>query len=132
MEVDQAAYVSALLGVYERNDVSLVRDLYLWAYNRSSQQYTAIQQAMGEPNTLRLHYREKIREVVRSIILERVEGKLIVEKINNALEANDVPVSDRNELFNLIETEMISLHEGNVARFGIRPSEFQTWRSLQQ
>lgn len=130
-DVDKAAYVRALLGVYERNDISLIRDLYIWAYIRSSQRYTAVQQSMGEPNLLKLRYREPIREIVKSIILEPVVGAAIVRKIRDLIEANNIPQDDRVELFSLIETEIISLHDGNVARFRVRPSEFQAWKELQ-
>jgi hypothetical protein len=131
MEVDPTAYVSALLGVYERNDVSLIRDLYIWAYNRSSQRYTAIQQAMGEPNLLKLRYRSTIQEIVRTIILEKVAGSDVVQKIRDLIEANSIVEADRAELFNLIETEIISLHNGNIARFKVRPSEYQAWKLLE-
>jgi Fic family protein len=130
-EVDKAAYVSALLGVYERNDISLIRDLYLWAYNRSSRAYTAIQQSMGEPNLLKLRYRESIQAIVRTIIVEKVPGSEVVQKIHDLIEENNIPEDDRPALFNLIETEIISLHEGSVARFRVRPSEYQAWKMLE-
>lgn len=130
-DVDQAAYVSALLGVYEKNDVSLIRDLYLWAYNRSSQRYTAVQQSLGEPNLLKLKFREPIQEIVRSIIHEKVAGQQVVQKIRDVIEAQNIPDEDRDALLNLIETEIISLHDGNVARYRVRPSEFQEWKDLQ-
>jgi Fic family protein len=130
-DVDQATYVSALLGVYEKNDVSLILDLYLWAYNRSSQRYTAIQQAMGEPNLLKLRYREAIHEIVRTIILEKVSGAQLVPKIHELIQVSKIPEADRPPVFNLVETEIISLHAGNAARFKVRPSEFEAWKTLQ-
>jgi len=36
-----------------------------------------------------------------------------------------------SELFKVIESEIISFHDGNIARFKIRPSEFQAWQQLQ-
>ena len=130
-EVDNGAYVSALLAVYEKNDISLIRDLYLWAYDRSSRAYTAIQQSMGEPNLLKLRYREPIHEIVRSIIVDRVPGNDVVSKIRELIEAHDIPESDREDLFRAIETEMVSLHDGNVARYKVRPSEFAAWKELE-
>ena len=130
-EVDERAYVSAILGVYERNDISLISDLYIWAYNRSSQRYTAVQQSMGEPNLLKLQYREIIHGIVSSIIIERIAGGEVVRKIREMVEESDVPEVDRAAVFSLIETEIVSLHEGNVARFRVRPSEFQAWKALQ-
>ncbi|MEP7147764.1 MAG: Fic family protein [Acidobacteriota bacterium] len=130
-DVDKAAYVSALLSVYEKNDVSLIRDLYIWAYKRSSQKYTAVQQSLGEPNLLKLKYRESIREIVRSIILEKVAGEQVVKKIRELIKKQNLPETEHDALFNLIEMEIISLHDGNAARFKVRPSEFQTWKELQ-
>ena len=130
-DVNQDAYIKALLGVYEKNDISLLRDLYVWAYTRSSQRYSAIQQAMGEPNLLKLKYRTVIQDIVRSIILEKIEGAQVVHKIQNLIDAKNPPEADRTELFKAIETEIMSLHDGNIARFKIRPSEYQAWKVLQ-
>jgi hypothetical protein len=125
------AYVKALLGVYEKNDVSLIRDLYIWAYTRSSQRYSAIQQAMGEPNLLKLKYRIVIQEIVRTVVLEKIEGSQVVHRLQNLIQAQKLPEADQSELFKVIEIELMSLHDGNIARFKIRPSEFQAWRELQ-
>jgi Fic family protein len=130
-DVNQEAYVKALLGVYEKNDISLLRDLYVWAYTRSSQRYSAIQQAMGEPNLLKLKYRTVIQEIVRSIILEKVEGAQIVAKIQSLVQAQNLAEPDKSELFKVIETEILSLHDGNIARFKVRPSQYQEWKELQ-
>lgn len=131
IEVNQQAYVNALLGVYEKNDISLITELYIWAYHRSSQKYTAIQQALGVPNLLKLRYREAIHDIVRTIIIERIAGGQVVQKIKNLIEKGNISESDRPILFNLIENEIISLHDGNVVRFRVRPSEFQAWKELQ-
>ncbi len=130
-EVDKSAYVSALLGVYERNDISLIRDLYLWAYDRSSRAYTAVQQSMGAPNLLKLRYRDAIQAIVRLIIVEKVPGSEVVRKIQELIEESNIPEADRPAVFNLIEIEIVSLHDGSVARFKVRPSEFQAWKVLQ-
>ncbi len=130
-DVDQGAYVKSLLVVYEKTDISLIRDLYLWAYHRSSQRYTAIQQAMGEPNLLKLRYRTAIQEIVRSIILEKVPGERVVKEIRNLVQSHNIPEAEREDVFNLVENEFINLHDGNVARFKVRPSEFEAWKLLQ-
>ncbi|HCA57976.1 MAG TPA: hypothetical protein DEP46_08355 [Blastocatellia bacterium] len=130
-DVDQGTYVKALLGVYENTDVSLMRDLFVWAYNRSAQRYSAIQQAMGEPNLLKLRYRAAIHDIVRTIILEKVPGNHVVERIRDLMAGKDIPEDAGEDLFSLIEMEIISLHEGNAARYKVRPSEFEAWKSLQ-
>jgi hypothetical protein len=130
-DVDQETYVKALLGIYEKTDVSLLRDLYMWAYERSSRRYSAIQQTMGEPNLLKLKYRATIHDIIRTVILERIAGPQVVGRVRNLIEAQNLPEADANEVFRIIETEFLNLHDGNIARFRVRPSEFQAWQSLQ-
>jgi Fic family protein len=130
-DVDPGAYVSSLLGVYEKNDITLIRDLYVWAYQRSSQRYSAIQQAMGEPNFLKLRYRTEIQDIIRAVIIEKVAGPRVVSRIQDLMKTHGFPEADAKELFKLIEIEILSLHDGNIARFKIRPSEFKEWQSLQ-
>ena len=130
-DVDQVAYVKSLIGIYERNDVSLLRDLYIWAYERSSQKYSAIQQSMGEPNLLKMKYRTVIHDIIHGIVLEKIPGAHLVFYIQNDLEKHNLPVEDARELFKLIEEEIAALHDGNIARYKIQPSEFETWKKLQ-
>ncbi|MGK5086553.1 Fic family protein [Bdellovibrionota bacterium FG-2] len=135
MDVDRDAYIKALLGIYEKNDQSLLRDVYIWAYKRSSQRYSAIQQAMGEPNLLKLKYRTVIQDIIRTIVLERVAGPEVVSKIRSLLksqqEAQNLPAAHATQLFEVLETEILSLHDGNIARFKLKPSEFQAWKNVQ-
>ena len=129
VDVDKEAYAMSLIGIYERNDISLFRDLYMWAYQRSSQKYSAIQQALGEPNLLKLRYRNTIQEIVRTIILEKVDGREVVTQIHNLITSRHIPAADAAQVFGIIELEIASLHDGNIARFKIRPSEYLAWKA---
>ena len=129
VDVDRETYVMSLLGIYERSDVSLFRDLYLWAYQRSAQKYSAIQHAIGEPDLLKLKYRNAIHEIVRTIILEQVAGRKVVARIKDLIASRHVPALDAEQIFGVIELEIASLHDGNIARFKIRPSEYLAWKA---
>jgi hypothetical protein len=131
IDVEQHAYANALLGVYEKNNISLLRDLYRWAYQRSSLRYSAIQQSLGAPNLLKLKYRNVIHDIIRTIILEKVEGRQVVPQIRKLIEAQSLSETDASWLFEAIETEILSLHEGNIASYKVRPSEFQAWQQIQ-
>lgn len=130
-DIDRHAYVTSLLGIYEKNDLSLFKDIFVWAYKRSAQKYSAIQQAMGEPNLLKLTYRDVIRDVIRTIILDKVIGSEVVERIRKAIKSHNIPAGDGLELFQVIEGEVLNLHEGNIARYKVKPSEYQAWKVLQ-
>lgn len=126
-DIDQKDYAPSLLGIYEKNDPSLLRELYVWAYKRSAERYSALQQAMGEPNLLKIKYRDIIQKIIRTIILKKVSGSRIVTTIKNLLAREKIIEPEFTQLFQIIEREIVNLHDGNIARFKIRPSEFQQW-----
>jgi hypothetical protein len=35
---------------------------------------------------------------------------------------------DRTRFVEVVETEIMSLHEGNIARYRLRPAEYRAWR----
>lgn len=129
IDVPERAYSRAILGVYELNRVELLRDLYLWAYERSTQEYLAIKQDLAEPEPLRLAYRDVIREIVRAVVtspdsdpLDAMQS-LLSERVNEC---------DRANVEAIIIDELRRLHEGVLARYGLRPSEFAAWKQAQQ
>ena len=44
--------------------------------------------------------------------------------------AENVPQEDQARFIEVVETELMSLHEGNIARYRLRPAEYQTWRQV--
>lgn len=128
IDVPQQAYVDALLGVYELNRIELLRDVFLSAYERSCQQYVAVQQQLVPPDTFRLRYRNELAEAVRVI----VRGGLAVseEVIRGVMPAKVAP-EDQAHFGSLVRTEFQTIHAGNVVRFGLRPLEFEAWQEGQ-
>lgn len=127
-DIDPQAYVKSLLGVYEENDVSLLRDLYIWAYKRASQKYSAIQQSFGGPDPLKMKNRSLIQNIIQAVILEKTPSFQVVKKIQYLLEAQELSVGDREDLFKLIELELANLHDGNIARYKISHGQFEEWQ----
>jgi hypothetical protein len=41
-----------------------------------------------------------------------------------------VAAEDRERFRDIAENELLSLHEGNYARYRIRPAEFEAWRHV--
>ncbi|TXT37280.1 MAG: filamentation induced by cAMP protein fic [Comamonadaceae bacterium] len=127
LDVPEAAYSAATLGVYELTRVELLRDLYVWAYERSTQEYQAIQQDLAEPDPLRLAYRDLIKQTVRQVVQQPQAETLKV--IEQALEP--VPQADRVDVHALLVQELQRLHEGVLARYGLQPSELVAWKEVQ-
>ncbi|WP_332775680.1 Fic family protein [Polaromonas sp.] len=128
LDVPEQAYSRATLGLYELTRVELLRDLYVWAYERSTQEYLAIKQELAEPDPTRLAWRDVIKQTIRDVVTHPKEDALTV--IQGAVVAH-VPDADRANVQALIVQELRRLHEGVLARYGLRPSEFTAWKVWQ-
>lgn len=128
-EVPGDLYTRATLGVYERNDITLLRDVFLWAYQRSAARYAAVRQSMGEPDPFRLRYREQLRDVVRDVVLGAMSRRATrAHLVTTSREF--IPTADQDQFAEVAETELLGLHEGNFARYLVRPSEFAAWQQI--
>jgi len=127
LDVPEQAYSRATLGVYEMTRVELLRDLYVWAYERSTQEYLAIKQNLAEPDPLRLTWRDFIKQTIYIVVTNPEQDPFA--SIQRAVK-EQVPVADQPELQALIVDELRRLHEGVLARYGLRPSEYTAWRAV--
>ncbi|NDR55441.1 Fic family protein [Aliiruegeria sabulilitoris] len=128
-DVPQRAYTEAILGIYELNETALLKDIFLWAYERSAAQYAAIRQSLGEPDPFRLKYRSELKDVVATIIRGGA-GRQEVGAAISRLSAELIPADDRAAFAAIVEDELLGLHEGNFARYQLRPSEFRAWQEV--
>ena len=124
IDVPQQAYVDAMIGVYELNRIELLRDVFVWAYERSCQQYVALKQNLVPPDIFRLRYRQALTEVVVAIVRsdEAATDATVRSRIPKA-----VTDTDKDHFIGLALVEFQTLHTGNVVRYGIRPLEFAAW-----
>jgi Fic family protein len=125
LDVPEQAYSRATLGVYEMTRVELLRDLYVWAYERSTQEYLAIKQDLAEPDPLRLAWRDVIKQTIREVITQ--PGLDPLSCVQRAV-AERVSQGERAAVQALIVEELRRLHEGVLARYGLRPSEYTAWK----
>ncbi|MCP4981742.1 MAG: Fic family protein, partial [Gammaproteobacteria bacterium] len=127
VDVPERAYIDGLLGVYEKNRIELLRDVFVWAYQRSCARYSAVRQSLGEPDPFRLHYRSLVAEAVAAVVRGGLDKKAATALFRQRA-AEEVPAGDRARFIEIVETEIMSLHEGNIARYRLRPAEYQAWR----
>jgi fido (protein-threonine AMPylation protein) len=125
IDVPERAYVDAMLGVYELNRIELLRDVFVWAYERSCQQYLAVRRELVPPDTFRLRYRTALSEAVKAIILQFQSPTR--ETVTAAIPPS-VAEEDHDKFVKLVLEEFENLCEGNAIRFGIRPLEFAAWQ----
>ncbi|XCN75262.1 MAG: Fic family protein [Candidatus Electrothrix aestuarii] len=125
IDVPEQAYIDGTLGVYEFNQIDLLRDVFTWAYERSCQRYLAVTQTMVEPDPLRIQYREALIQAVQLVVREqnRVNSEHIQQLIDEL-----VLEKDKESFKAMLADNVERLHEGNVARYRLKLSEFQEWK----
>lgn len=128
VDVPARAYIDGTLGVYELNRIELLRDVFVWAYERSCARYAAVRQSLGEPDPFRLRYRVPLAEAVAEIVTGGMDKKTAAGFIKRRA-AEGIPREDQARFIEVVETAVMHLHEGNIARYRLRPSHYQKWKA---
>jgi len=124
VDVPERSYIEGLIGVYELNKIELLRDVFVWAYERSCQRYLAITKTLAQPDPLKIRYREEIIEAVQTVVKGLLPpSKQLLMDISEKL----VPKKDREAFVEIVSEALLKLHEGSVMRYHLRRSEFVDW-----
>ena len=99
-----------------------------WAYERSCARYSVLRQSLGEPDPFRLRHRALIVETIGAVVEGGMDQKAAARHLRRrATEA--LPAEDAERFVEIVETDLLDLHEGNIARAGLSPREFQAWKA---
>lgn len=127
VDVPDNLYVNGIKAIYELNEIDLLKDVFLWACERSASRYAVIRQSLGDPDPFRLKYRNDIRDLISKIIRNGINSKDTSKLIKE--ESESLPPEARTQFVEAVETEILSLHEGNFARYRVSPNEFEAWKA---
>jgi len=124
IDVPERAYVEGTLGVYELRKVDLLRDVFVWAYERSCQRYLAITQVMAKPDALKMKYREALIQAVQEVVIGKLKPeKELFEKVASKM----VNGKDLEVFTHMLAQALSQLHEGNIARYRLRRKQYLAW-----
>jgi Fic family protein len=127
VDVPESLYTQGTLAVYELRDVSILRDVFAWAYERSCQQFKVLREALGDPDPIRLRYRTPLREVVRLVVQT---GRWVDQAgLLELARTHAVPSSDQATFVHQVRLDLLDLRPAVLARYQIRPSEFERWHA---
>lgn len=127
IDVPEQTYINGLLGIYELNRIELLSDVFIWAYERSCSRYSATRQTLGDPDPLRIRYRDLRKEIVSLIVCEGLNKKSAINLIKKKAK-EFVLKNDQMRFIESVETELMGLHKGNIARYRLCPSEYDAWQ----
>lgn len=97
------------------------------AQNLLAERYLAVRQSLGEPDPFRQRYRQGLRQLEGDVVRGRLDRKDAAAFISDWINKN-VTEGERHTFREMVESDLLGLHEGNFARLQIRPSEFKAWQ----
>ena len=86
-----------------------------------------MRQSLGEPDLFLLRYRALVTDAVSKIVDRGMDKKVATAFIRRRTSEN-VPQEDQARFIEVVETAVMNLHEGNIARYRLRPSQYQRWK----
>jgi hypothetical protein len=125
VDVPERAYIDGTLGIYELNHVELLRDVFVWAYERSCQRYLAVKQSLPEPDPFRLKFRPELTEAVAGVVRMRQPA---TEGVVRSSAKSLVPSADLDRFVAMALSDLEHLHEGNIASYKLRLAEYRAWK----
>jgi hypothetical protein len=63
-------YIDGLIGIYELNNVALLRDAYIESYMASAENYKTLRAELESPEKATLAYPDFVRKAVRRSVLD--------------------------------------------------------------
>ncbi len=119
-------YMSAMIAIYELQDVRPLVDLYVYSYLRTCATYDSTVKAMGF-DEVRVRYRQERRAVVGEVILQELVG----EKLRMFLDAETdarVPEEARADFTEDVFEDLELMDESRLVGLGITPEQLRVWR----
>ena len=121
LTMNDAAYIDGLIGIYELNNISLLREAYLNAYLTSAENYRTLRAELELPDKAALAYRDFVRQAVRRSVLEW-KG-FYPDHVRAMADEAGIPEVDCERVVDYVGNEFRGLHEGNVIRYRLRPED---------
>lgn len=128
VDLPPRAYIDGLLGVYELNRIELLRDVFRWAYQRSCARYSAMRQPLASPDPFRQRHRTAINDAIRAVVGGRMDKQAANAHVGERAAA-ELQEQERERYIEIVETELLNLHEGNIARAQLSPEQFKAWQA---
>jgi len=81
-DIERESYMSAIIAIYELQDIRPILDLYTFSYMRTCIMYDETVKALGF-DEIRVRYRQQRRTLIRDIILQKIVGEEMKQYISS-------------------------------------------------
>jgi hypothetical protein len=118
--------MSAMIAIYELQDVRPLVDLYVLSYMRTCAAYDSTVKAMGF-DEVRVRYRQQRREVVKEVIVQGLVGDGMQRFLGeSALKL--IPEKLRKSFIEDAQEDLKQMDENRLAGLGVTPEQLRQWQ----
>ena len=129
-DVDKDYYASAMIAIYELNDIQALMDIYCFSYRRSCEHYKVTAEVIGF-DEIRVRYRPQRREIIREIIRKKISGEAITQYIDD-IATNTIPAANIEPFTKSVHDDLNSISISQIQGMGITQGELSDWLELQE
>ncbi len=119
-------YMSAMIAVYELQNVQPLIDLYVYSYLRTCAAYDSTVKSMGF-DEVRVRYRQERRVLVREVIVNMLTGDQI-KKYVDIESTKKIPETARSDFIEDVLEDLEQIDESRLAGLGISPEQLRVWK----
>jgi Fic family protein len=126
VDVPRDDYVKTLIYFYETGDYIPALEVFLWAYERSCEQYKVVEQSIGVIDSYRIKYRSERKQVIGEIIRGMIVGVEVQAHLELFCTENKIQNADK--FISITTVELDKLHSGAIISLGVTENIFLIWK----
>jgi prophage maintenance system killer protein len=122
-------YMSAMIAIYELQNIAPLIDLYVYSYLRTCAAYDSTVKAMGF-DEVRVRYRQERKIVVGKVILQMLVGEELKRFVNREAEEK-VPEAVRRDFVEDVLEDLRQMDESRLVGLGVTLEQLKQWKEVQ-
>jgi len=127
-DIEKDDYISAMIAIYELQDVRPLVDLYVFSYLRTCALYDTTVKAIGF-DEIRVRYRQERRALIRDIILDKLVGGRLKMYIDSHIDRM-IPEKDQTAVLKDVMEDLQEMDHSRIVGLGITTKELEEWLKI--
>lgn len=124
-DVEKGDYLSAMIAVYELQDIRPLIDLYMYSYLRTCAAYDSTVKTFGF-DLIRVRYRQQRRSAIQQIIVTGLTGPQLDQFIVSA--AKQIPKEDQAAFIEDLMEDLRQMDASRLAGLGVTLEQLELWQ----
>ncbi|MBS0620971.1 MAG: Fic family protein [Verrucomicrobia bacterium] len=126
-DIEREDYISAIIAIYELQDIQPLLDLYVYSYLRTCAQYDSTVEGLGI-DAIRVQYRSQRRAILHDIIACKLHDIALKEHILSTTK-QQIPLEDQEDFIEDIYQDLEQMDVSRLAGLGITADQLKSWQA---